>query len=61
MRRQILEREHVAGGKADDSVGIDGTGEFAEGAQDREQIFGGAVVGNDDDEGRSGGAAAIRG
>ena len=51
MRREILEGEHIARGKADDGVGIGSSGEFGKGGEDREEVFGGAVVGYDENEG----------
>jgi hypothetical protein len=54
MRREILKREHVAGGEDDDAVGVGGAGEFGEGGEHWLEIFGGAVVGNDHDERTSG-------
>jgi hypothetical protein len=57
MRGKILEREHIAGGKGDYGVGIAGGGEFAESAEDGDEIFDGAVVVDDEDE-RAVGVAA---
>ncbi len=56
MRREILEGEHVARGEGDDGVRIAGGGEFAEAAEDGEEVFDGAVVVDDEDERAGGGA-----
>jgi hypothetical protein len=56
VRRKILERENVASGKSDDGFGIAGGSEFAESTEDREEVFDGAVVVDDEDERASGGA-----
>ena len=56
MRREILEGEHVAGGEGDDGFGIAGGGEFAEAAEDGNEVFDGAVVVDDEDERTLGGA-----
>ena len=50
VRREILEWQNVAGREGDDGVGIDGAGEFGEGGDDGQKVFGGAIVGDDDDE-----------
>ena len=57
MRRKILKGEHVAGGERDDRVGIGGGGEFTESLEDGDEIFDGAVVVDDNDEGTVGVAA----
>ncbi len=44
MRRQILEREHVACRQAHDGIGIGCTGQFTKSAQHRKKIFGRAVI-----------------
>ena len=56
VRGEILERENVAGGKGDDGVGITGGGEFAEAAEDGNEVFDGAIVIDDEDYGSLGGA-----
>ena len=50
MGRKILEWQHVARRKSDDSLRITGAGEFAESAQNRNEIFNRAIVVYDDDE-----------
>jgi hypothetical protein len=50
MRGEILKRQHVAGGERDYRVGIGSGGEFAESAEDRNEIFDGAVVVDNDDQ-----------
>jgi hypothetical protein len=52
-----LEREHIAGGEGDYPFGIAGGGEFAEAAEDGDEIFDGPVVIDDDDQ-RAVGVAA---
>ena len=56
MGREILEREHVVGGQADDTRGIDGAGELASGFQHGFERFGGLVVSDDEDDRLAGGA-----
>ena len=56
MRREILEREHVAGGEGDDGLGIAGGGEFTEAAEDWDEVFDGAVVVDYEDQRACGGA-----
>ncbi len=56
MRGEILEGEHIARRKRDDGVGIAGGGEFAEAAKDGDEIFDGAVIVDDEDQGTRGGA-----
>ena len=53
--REILEGKHVAGGERDDGLGIAGGGEFAEAAEDGNELFDGAIVVDDEDERASGG------
>src|SRR5580658_678874 len=57
MRGEILEWKHVAGGEGDYGVGIAGGGEFAEAAENGDEIFDGAVVVDYEDE-RTVGVAA---
>ena len=56
MRREILERKHVAGGERDDGVGIAGGSEFAEAAENGDEIFDGAIVVDYEDQRAGGGA-----
>ena len=60
MGREVLERKHVVRGQADHTLGIDGSGEFAAGAQSRFKSLGGLVVGHYDDNGMLGGAGKQR-
>ena len=50
MRREVLKGQHVAGGQGDHGLGIAGSGEFAEPAEEGGEIFDGAIVVYDDDE-----------
>src|ERR1019366_1738974 len=50
MRRQVLERQNVVGGQADDRVRRDGARQIAQRAHDRQQLIHRAVVRNDDDD-----------
>src|ERR1700681_2325334 len=57
MRREILERKHVAGRQSDNCLGIAGAGEVAEAAQHRDEILNRPIVVDNDDE-RAVGVAA---
>ncbi len=50
MRGKILKGQHVVVGKRDHGIRIGGPGELAEGLQHRNQVFGGAVIGDHDDQ-----------
>ena len=58
--RDAFKRKHVVRGQAHDALGIDGTGEFAAGAECCFERFGGLVVGDDHDDGVPGGAGEER-
>jgi len=57
MRRETLEWEYVARWKRDDRVGISGSGEFAESAEDGDKILDGPIVIRDENERAIGTAA----
>ena len=46
MRRQILKGQHIARREAYHRVWIRSSGQFAEGAEHGQQLFGGAVIGH---------------
>ncbi len=50
MGREILKRQHVARRKPDDGVGLGASAQLAERGQHRNQLFGSAIVGNNDDQ-----------
>jgi hypothetical protein len=56
MRGEILVRENVTSRKGNDRIRIAGGGELAEAAKDRNVIFDGAIVVDDEDERAGGGA-----
>src|SRR5579863_2030758 len=50
MWREILKREHVAGREGDYRLGIAGSGELAESAEDGDELLDGSIVVDDDDQ-----------
>jgi hypothetical protein len=56
VRGKILEGENVARGKGDDGLRIAGGSEFTEASENRQEIFDGTVVADDEDQWARGGA-----